>query len=436
MSDGLQIDHGGAIAVDTEVLRGVGSRMLALAGGLSEAQAAIRRAQSVVACVAVLSEHVDGAALRRSADRVGDMLTETQEAAAATLFMADAFEVVELRARVEALRIADAAGAAAVQERLDGLLASDGRLGLLADRLVSDWQDERFEGLALSSAVTMPVPQIVLTGGVFALMSGLGKVRTGARLTGAADAVAVRPVRTTAPTGPPTSLADALRRFPKGPGAQVGVERYAMPDGRQQFAVYVKGTQSVAFGGDEPWDMRSNTQLYTGERSASYQATLDALEKSGAKPGDRVLVVGHSQGALVGAHLAMESGYEVPLLLTAGAPVEPTVGEGQLVVQLRHTDDIVSSLAGGGSAEGTGSPDSFTARRVVDPGFGPNDFTLHSHGHDQYVETAEMVDASGDPRLNALDRVWADLEGATEITSTDYRAQRVDAPAGGSVDGP
>lgn len=425
MSDGLQIDHGGAIAVDTEVLRDIGSRVLALAAGLDDAQEAIRRAQRIVAITPMLLERVDVGALRWSAERVGALLTETQEAGAATLLMADAFEVVELRAQADALQITDAAGAAAVRARLDRLLASDPRLESMADRLVADWTDERFEGLAIPwYAAGVGTPQIFLTGAVLSLLTGLGKVRAGARLTGTADAVAVTPARTTTPTGPPTSLADALRRFPKAPGAQVGVERYTMPDRTQQFAVYVKGTQTVAFGGAEPWDMRSNTQLYTGQKSASYQATLDALEKSGAKPGDRVVVVAHSQGAMVAAHLAMESGYDVQLLVTAGAPVEPTVGDDQLIVQLRHTDDVVSSLAGGGSPEGTGSPDSFTARRVADPLFGLQDFLIQSHGHDEYVETAEMVDASGDPRLEAVDRVWADLEEAVEITSTDYRAER------------
>jgi pimeloyl-ACP methyl ester carboxylesterase len=180
----------------------------------------------------------------------------------------------------------------------------------------------------------------------------------------------------------------------------------------------------VAIGGAEPWDMRSNTQLYTGENSASYQATIDALQAAGAEPGDRVDVVAHSQGGVIAAHLAMESEYDVRVQMTAGSPVEPTVDDDQLLIQLRHTDDVVSSLAAGGSPDGTGSPDSFTAEREADPAAGLQDLLLAPHQLDAYIETAEQVDASGDPRVAALDELWSELDGAVQITATEYHAER------------
>ncbi|QNA93924.1 hypothetical protein [Microbacterium sp. Se63.02b] len=65
--------------------------------------------------------------------------------------------------------------------------------------------------------------------------------------------------------------------------------------------------------------MKSNVELYQGRESASYEATLDALEAAGAEGGARVDVVAYSQGGMIAAHLAMESPYEVTMQLTAEA---------------------------------------------------------------------------------------------------------------------
>jgi hypothetical protein len=121
----------------------------------------------------------------------------------------------------------------------------------------------------------------------------------------------------------------------------------------------------------------------------------------------------------------MDDVYDVGVEITAGSPVEPTLDDDQTLVQLRHTDDVVSSLAGGGSAGGTGSPDSFTAERVGDPGLGLQDLLLEPHRIETYVETAEMVEESGDPRVDGLDELWDDLGQATSVTATDYHAERV-----------
>ena len=169
--------------------------------------------------------------------------------------------------------------------------------------------------------------------------------------------------------------------------------------------------------------------------SASYQATLDALEAAGAEPGDRVDIFAHSQGAMIGAHLAMESEFDVQVQMTAGSPVEPTLDDDQLLVQLRHTDDVVSSLAGGGSPNGTGSPDSFIAQREGDPARGPQDLLLAPHQLEAYIETAEQVDASDDPRAAALEGYWAELDGAVEITATEYHAERDDPGSGVTLRG-
>lgn len=426
MSDDLDIRHGGAIAVDTDALRDVGQWLSLLASELADARSAAARAHSLIADAGSFGGQVDLVALSASAERIGALRERADDTSAGILLMADAYEVVELRAEAEALRLVDGASADAVQARLDRLLASDARLGAMSDWLIAGWKDERFDGLdrqfdlgGLSGALLTGTASI-------ALLAGLGTLRPGATLTGTADPVSVTPVRTRTPDGPPTGVVGALTRLPTASGAQLKVERYTLPDGTRQFIAYVKGSQSVAFGGSQPWDMRSNVQLYNGETSASYQATLDALEAAGAEPGDRVDVVAHSQGAIIGAHLAMESGYDVGVLITAGSPVEPPLDDDQLLIQLRHTDDVVSSLAGGGSPQGTGAPESFTAQRIGDPAIGWQDVTLAPHEMKAYLETAAMVDDSGDVRLAALDERWAALGDAVEVTSTEFRAERTE----------
>jgi hypothetical protein len=423
VSGDLDIRHGGAIAVDTDALRDVGTRLAAVGGRFDDARAAVVRAHAVVVEDPGLTA-VDAAALSAAGERAAVLREECADAAEGTLLMADAFELVELRAQAQAMGLADTAAAAALQGRIESLTASDERIATMADWLVAGWKDDRFEGLGEQYDLGGLVAPLFWGGPLAGIVLGLGTVRPGMTLKGVADPVTVTPVRTSTPTSAPSSLADAFRRFPTAPGAQIKVEQLVMADGTKRYMAYIKGSQSVAIGGAEPWDMRSNTQLYTGEKSASYQATLDALEAAGAQPGDRVDVVAHSQGGVIAAHLAMESGYDVQVQLTAGSPVEPTLDDDQLLIQLRHTDDVVSSLAAGGSPEGTGSPGSFTAEREADPAAGLQDLLLAPHQLDAYVETAAQVDASGDPRVAALDELWSDLDGAVQITATEYHAER------------
>lgn len=423
--EGLSIDHGGAIAVDTEQLRDLGARMRSVASQYDRARGAIDRAHALLSSSPDAGALVDVGALQRSGERIGDLRAQIENACAGVLVMADAFEVVELRARAEALALTDAAAASVVQARADRLVAADDRIGTIAEWLVAGWKERRFEGLGEQYDLAGALPPLFLAGALVGVASGLGRVRPGMTLTGRADPVQVTPVTSTTPSAPQDSAA-ALRRMP-GAGAQVAVEKYTMAGGTTRYVAYISGTHNPLpwqAGEAEPWDMKSNIELYQGRTSASYQATVDALAATGAKPGDQVDVVAYSQGGMIAAHLAMESEFEVSMQLTAGSPAEPTLGEDQTLIQLRHTDDVVSALAAGGSAAGTGSPDSFTASREGDPHDGMQDLMLQAHSLETYIETAEMVDASNDPRAAALDEYWRELDQAVEVERTEYHAER------------
>lgn len=250
-------------------------------------------------------------------------------------------------------------------------------------------------------------------------------------LKGSSEPVTVEQVRSSTPTTAATTLRGALERMPSDPRAQVAVEKITFEDGSTTFMVYLKGTQNFLpwqAGGAEPWDMKSNAELYTGETSASYQAVLDALAAAGADSGDAVGVVAHSQSGMIAAHLAMESEFDVEFVATAGSPAVPTLGDDQLLVQLAHTDDVVASLAGGGSPAGSGSPNSFVATRVADPDPGLDDLALAPHRWEPYLETASMIDESDDPRAVALGAYLGKFGEVVSVDRTEYHAERTDRP--------
>ncbi|WP_407359599.1 hypothetical protein [Microbacterium sp. LBN7] len=427
MSGDLEIDHGGAIAVDTEAMRDVGRRMTSLASHLEEARDAVMRARGIIVGAPGFAEQVDVGALEASRDRIGALRSEVDEASIGTLLMADAFEIVELRAEAEALAHTDAAAAAALEARIDRMVTADARIGAMADQLVAQWENERFEGLDTQWDMGELLPPFFTIGAFIGTTARLGHVLPGMTLKGDVEPVSVTTVKSSTPDAPPATLRGAFERMPKDASAQVAVEKLRFDDGSTKYMVYLKGTQNFVpwqAGGPEPWDMKSNAELYTGEKSASYKAVIDALHAAGAESGDTIGVVAHSQAGMIAVHMAMESSFDVEFVATAGSPTVGTFRDDLLAVQILHTDDVVGSMSGGGSPAGSGSPDSFIATRVADPNPGIQDLALAPHRFEPYLETAEMIDESDDPRAVALDDYWTRLGEAVSVERTEYHAER------------
>jgi len=256
-------------------------------------------------------------------------------------------------------------------------------------------------------------------------IGGFGIVARDARLAGTAPAVTLIPVAPSSvtPTAP-AGLAGAAERIPRDGDARVRVEKYTLADGTKQFAVYVAGMRSAQVGGDEPWDGQSNLELYSGQRSASYQATVEALEAAGAEPGDVVHAFGHSQGAMVVARLALEGGFDTRTLVTFGSPVDADAGPGTLSVSVRHTDDPVVALAGGGHLGAVGAEGSMVIEREAHPRVGPDDLLAPGHDLAGYAGTAALIDASSDPRVDAVRDVFSDLRHATDVEVLEFAAER------------
>ncbi|MGO2684449.1 MAG: hypothetical protein ACTIAA_09510 [Microbacterium sp.] len=421
MSGGLDITHGGAIAVDPEALRAVADALVALAPHFEDAAHAVRRAHGSLAAMPTTGAHVDTAALWASVDRTEALHEDCRTAGENTRLMADVYELVERRAQLDALAIQGKPPTGALLDRVAALEASDPRVLEMETWLIAAWEKNRFDGLDeqfdLDGLHAGPGIAVLFAAAAALGARGFGRLPPNATLSGSAGPVSVAPVRTTAPIAPPTSLAEGFRRLDASAG-QITVEKYSMADGSRRFVLYSKGTQSLA--SDEPFDMESNIDAYLGEEPASYAATIEALEASGAKPGDEVQVYAHSQGAMNSAYLSTQSEFDVSVQVTAGSPMHPTVGEDQLLIEMRHPDDIVSGLAGGGLPGGSGATDSIVATRDGSS----LDLGLPAHMLGNYIETAEMVDASGDVRLEAWRDKARELNEAVSIESIEYVAKR------------
>jgi hypothetical protein len=467
VDDGLQIRSGGAVAVDTATLSAAAARFDAAREALAEVAASVRALQSALRTESAYAEDARASASVLAA-RLEAVQGEAEEIARALREAACAYEMVEIQAAHRAAVLAGDGGRA---QRLDA------RLSALVEQHPDAWRTalgaEFGHGVMWPSELVRQATQwgvgvgsevhdagaiaagagaglLTLGGAVAAGLAGTGRLSREAWLWGAAGPVTLTPVAPAAPgsarpvvappaglggiTAPlssrapssvaPQSLAAATARIPSDGEARVRVERYAMADGSRRYAVYIAGMQSGALGGDDPWDNASNLDLYAGRMSDSYAATEAALAAAGAQRGDAVHVFGFSQGAMIGAHLALEGPYDTQTLVSLGSPVDANVGPGTLSVSLRHTDDPVVALAGGGHAEPVGASGSFIVERVADPQVALDDTRLPAHRLTAYADTAALVDGSADPRVDGLRGVFEELAGAESVEVTEYAATR------------
>ena len=426
MGDDLDIRSGGIVAVDTETLRAAAARLLVVAGECDGVRGLLEQARRELASAGLWSAPwamLPSTAAARAEDRC-------RRLAADLLSMADAYDVAEFAA---AASVADAAGdvslAAALRSRALAILADDPSIPLRLAAAMFSWRTETVAALAAQyRAPAVPGTVAPWSSEALALLAvgmvgaaGLGAVHAGIRLTGRADPVTVHRL-TAGRTTAPTSLAQTVDRIPQGAG-RVRVERYTMPDGGRRYVAYAAGT-TVGGEKDEVWDMDSNLGLYTRSQSESLDALAGALTDAGARPGDTVGLVGYSQGAMDASYTAISGTYDVPLLVTFGDPVQAQVGDGTLSVAVRHLDDPVSALAGGGLAAGAGAAGSFIASRESPGTAFTGEGALGQHGLAAYRDTAVLLDRSSDPRMDGVRSRLGDLAAAASIEAFVYGATR------------
>ncbi|MCS4484970.1 hypothetical protein NXS08_05740 [Gleimia sp. 6138-11-ORH1] len=115
------------------------------------------------------------------------------------------------------------------------------------------------------------------------------------------------------------------------------------------FSVVMYGTQEWLPGSSNPQDMSTNFAALGGVRSDQEAAVMVALERAGAKPGDRIEFVGHSQAGLESAALSVNSEilskYEVVSVVSAGAPISRfKIPDSIRVLSFEHLNDPTPNL--------------------------------------------------------------------------------------------
>lgn len=236
------------------------------------------------------------------------------------------------------------------------------------------------------------------------------------------------------PLPTPTSAGSLLAGIALlGSEGRVRVVEVAAADGTTTWVVQVPGTHGSWFeGGTVPMDWPANVSLMLAATSASSVAAATALDRAQAgraRAGDRVVLVGHSQGGIVAAALASDPGFRrrhrVTHVLTAGSPIDQfPIPDTTEVLSLQHRGDPVHVL------DVSPPPDRRSWTTVLaTPGAagrgrgGP----LAAHELSGYRVTATAVDRSDDLSLRrwraGLAPVLTARAGSTPVVH-EFRSQR------------
>jgi predicted esterase len=143
-------------------------------------------------------------------------------------------------------------------------------------------------------------------------------------------------------------MMDRLRRTEALPGGSLRIESWA-EGGRNHFIAYLPGTQDQSLQlGSNPLNLNSNLQAFARSRSDAQSAVLLALEKAGAKHGDEVIFVAHSQGGIVAANIAQHpAGLDVSTILSFAGPMVAVRALSKTnVLAFEHGNDPVPYMAG------------------------------------------------------------------------------------------
>lgn len=214
----------------------------------------------------------------------------------------------------------------------------------------------------------------------------------------------------------PTGYADLITRIPlvHAGGGQVRVDRIG-----STAIVYIGGTVSASLdGGREPWDMSSNIAALAGSTSDSERGVRTAMRMAGVQEASRVILVGHSQGALVAQRLAADSSLPVTDVVTVGAPVQPGgIPAAVRVTTIENANDPIPALGGSATLD---SRDVSVRRLDEIPASGDG---LAAHHLEVYTQTARAMDDSSDAVLsNNRRELVGNLVGSCQTSL--WRAKR------------
>ena len=185
---------------------------------------------------------------------------------------------------------------------------------------------------------------------------------------------------------PPETLAQLARRTAMidRPG-RIAIEQFG-----NTYVAYIPGTQNwLPLAGKNPLDLTSNLHAMKGAGlAASERGLASALQKSGAGPSSKIYLVGHSQGGMVAANMALRDS-RVAGIVTFGAPISQVTGQLKIpVVAIEHANDVVPKV--GLKANPLVENITTVVREV--PILKPVDALVEAHDISNYAKTSELAD--------------------------------------------
>ncbi|MGH8901177.1 MAG: alpha/beta hydrolase [Egibacteraceae bacterium] len=232
---------------------------------------------------------------------------------------------------------------------------------------------------------------------------------------------------------PPRGFADLMAaldyRNRQDPGQiDVRVVERTMPDGSVQrsYIVDIPGTKDWQVNPAQDRtslnDLGTNLRALSGDTTSYERGVAEALRRAGARPGDPVMLVGHSQGGMVAVRTAnsfVASGrFAVTHVVTAGSPVAVMpVPRTVQVLSLENAHDIIPHLDAGDNPD---APNRTTVTFDRQLGTVGDNHALNL----SYGIAANELDASNDPSVQAYrDSADAFFQG-DRMASNVYQVSR------------
>ena len=206
------------------------------------------------------------------------------------------------------------------------------------------------------------------------------------------------------------STTDAAYSDPGMPGTPdtgVRITTVEKPGQPPAYIISIPGTTRwEPDGAANPTDLTGNLELAGGNLSTAAEAVRLAMEQAGIPEGAPVMLSGHSQGGMIAAALASDSGFtdrfNVTNVVTFGSPVDSTPIPPSIdVLALQHDGDPVPQVD---LADATAWPDGTISASQdngativtlpnpdVDPGFAGIEY----HHANRYVDSVSQQEAGG-----------------------------------------
>lgn len=208
----------------------------------------------------------------------------------------------------------------------------------------------------------------------------------------------------------------------------IRIDRVTGADGAVSWLVLLPGTQGSLVA-DHGFDWSSNPGAMLGATTASTAVVVQAMRLAGIRPGQPVMIAGHSQGGLVAVNAANAVAEEVDVagVLTLGAPTGLLdAPSGAEVLSIEHVEDPVPGLDDAPNPVGDAwTTVERTLSGTTDPDVPDLGAFGTSHDTPAYLDTARLVDASD---AAALDGFFSGVEQVLDpdatVESTYYQGSR------------